>query len=355
MDVSVPASFNRRIDTLPDTPMSTPIISPNGAGALSQVACPADGHLVHAADQDVHVTPADGLAGLLGLVKVEANGTTTTMTAAELAAFRADQCSAPGGDAKVVRSDNHRELLRESVEHVGGKCVDERGLDQEARRLALPGGYGGLGGPDTKLRQDFDMRVALFGRTTVKLDGFKPPGWEAAGSNPAACYKLACAGAQATARAGETATGGGGVVLYEKTAQRIKTDKDASQLALAQVKAHIDAGRAVVAGVNEPGTASVVDAKKQPVTDHFVAVYGYEMDSQGKVVALLAKDNAVSGTAEVRFEVHADGSIGKPAEPKRAEEYLRQEYQLSEVRFSSAMPYTGTLSPTNDANQRMAW
>jgi hypothetical protein len=46
------------------------------------------------------------------------------------------------------------------------------------------------------------------------------------------------------------------------------------------------------------------------------------MDAQGKVTALLAKDNAVSGTAEVRFEVHADGSIGKAAEPKRGEEYL---------------------------------
>jgi len=98
---------------------------------------------------------------------------------------------------------------------------------------------------------------------------FKPPGWEAAGGNPAACFKLACAGAQATAHTGETATGGGGVVLYEKTAQRITTDKDASKLALAQIKAHIDAGRAVVAGVNEPGTSSVVDAKRQPVTDHF--------------------------------------------------------------------------------------
>lgn len=335
--------------------MSSPVYSSNGSNALSQVACPTDGHLVHTADQDVRVTRADGLAGLLGLVQVEANGITTTMTEPELAAFRAGQCAAGGGDAKVVRSDNHRELLRQSVEQAGGKCVDEHGLDVEARRLALPSGMAGLGGPDTRLRQDFDSRVALFGRTMVKLDGFKPPGWEAAAGNPAACYRLACAGAQATARTGETATGGGGVVLYEKTAQRITTDKDASKLALAQIKAHIDSGRAVVAGVNEPTTASVVDAKKQPVTDHFVAVYGYEMDAQGNVTALLARDNAVSGTAEVRFEVHADGSIGKPAEPKRGEEYLRQEYQMSEVRFSSAMPYAGTLAPTNDAGQRMVW
>jgi hypothetical protein len=92
---------------------------------------------------------------------------------------------------------------------------------------------------------------------------------QAARGNPAACFKRACTGAQATAHTGETATGGGGVVLYEKTAQRITTDKDASKLALAQIKAHIDAGRAVVAGVNEPGTSSVVDAKRQPVTDHF--------------------------------------------------------------------------------------
>jgi hypothetical protein len=331
------------------------IYSSNSSNALSQAACPDNGHLTHTADQDVRVSRADGLAGLLGLVQVEANGRTQYMTEPELAVFRADQCSAGGGDAKVVRSDNHRELLRQSVEHVTTKCPTEQALDQAGRAIGLPSGIGGLGGPDTRLRQDFDSRVSAFGRTTVKLDGFKPPGWEAAGGNPAACFKLACAGAQATAHTGETATGGGGVVLYEKTAQRITTDKDASKLALAQIKAHIDTGRAVVAGVNEPGTSSVVDAKRQPVTDHFVAVYGYEMDAQGKVTALLAKDNAVSGTAEVRFEVHADGSIGKAAEPKRGEEYLRQEYQMSEVRFNSAMPYAGSLAPTTDAGKRMIW
>jgi len=99
----------------------------------------------------------------------------------------------------------------------------------------------------------------------------------------------------------------------------------------------------------------VVDPKKQPVTEHFVAVYGYETDAQGNVTALLAKDNAVAGTADVRFEVKADGSISKPPEPTRKEDYLRQEYQLSEVRFHTSMPYGGALAPTNDVGQSMAW
>jgi hypothetical protein len=328
------------------------VVSSNSSSALALAACPANGHLAHTADQDVKVSRAEGLAGLFGLFEVEANGRTQLMTEAELAAFRNDQCNTAGGGAKVVRSDNHRELLRASVEQTTGRCPTEQALDGTARSLSLPGG---LGGPDTKLRQDFDARLAAFGRTTVKLEGFAPPGWEAAGNNPAACYKLACEGAQATAGKGDSATGGGGVILYEKTARRIKTDPDASRLALGQIKAHIDAGRAVVAGVNEPATSSVVDAKRQPVTDHFVAVHGYEMDAQGNVTALLAKDNAVAGTTEVRFEVRADGSIVKPAEPKRSEEYVRQEYQMSEVRFHTSMPYAGNLSPTNDAGKRMFW
>jgi hypothetical protein len=58
-------------------------------------------------------------------------------------------------------------------------------------------------------------------------------------------------------------TGGGGVILYDdktglgseiikRPAQRIHTDKDASIVALEQIKRHIDDGRAVVAGVSEP-------------------------------------------------------------------------------------------------------
>ena len=333
--------------------MSSPITA--SSSSLSLGACPANGQSHHAPGQDVRVTRADGLAGLLGLVQVEANGQTRTMTQAELEAFQRDQCAQPGGDARVLRSDNHRELLRQSFESVFQRCPTEGTLDRAAAALARPDGLEALpGGPDPRLQQDYDSRLATQGRTTVKLDGFNPPGWEEANGNPAACFKLACAGAAQTS-GGESVVKGGGVMLYESTARRIQTDANASQLALDQIKAHIDAGRAVVAGVNEPATAGVVNPRSQPVTDHFLAVYGYEMDAAGKVTALLAKDNAVAGTAEVRFEVGADGSITKPAEPKRREEYLRQEYQMSEVRFHDSMKYTGPLAPTNDAGQRMVW
>ena len=105
-------------------------------------------------------------------------------------------------------------------------------------------------------------------------------------------------------------TDGGGVILYDdKTgpgsealknpARRIKTDKDASAVALEQIKRHIDAGRAVVTGVSEPANSRVVDPIKQPVTDHFVSVYGYETDAAGKIVGLYAKDNAAADTPEI--------------------------------------------------------
>ncbi|NML16133.1 hypothetical protein [Azohydromonas caseinilytica] len=334
--------------------MSSPIST--SSSALSLGACPANGQSHHAPGEDVRVTRADGLAGLLGLVQVEVNGQTRTMTQAELEAFQRDQCDQPGGDARVLRSDNHRELLRQSFESVFQRCPTEGALDRAGAALARPDGLEALpGGPDPKLKQDYDSRLAAQGRTTVQLDGFKPPGWEASGGNPAACFKLASAGAQQTAHAGESVVKGGGVMLYESTARRIQTDATASRLALDQIKAHIDSGRAVVAGVNEPSNGTVVNPHSQPVTDHFVAVYGYEMDAAGKVTALLAKDNAVAGTAEVRFEVGADGAITKPAEPKRREEYLRQEYQMSEVRFHDSLKYTGALLPTNDAGQRMFW
>ena len=192
------------------------------------------------------------------------------------------------------------------------------------------------------------------GGKTVKLQDFKPPGWEAAGGDPAACYRLACDGASKTTRTGESPTGGGGVILYEKTAQRIKTDKAASDVALEQIKRHIDAGRAVVAGVSEPASSDVVHAKKQPVTDHFVAINGYETGADGKIVGLYAKDNAVSNTAEIRFVVGADGSITKPKDTKR-DDYIRMEYQLSEVRFHTGFEYAGDLRPTNDADKSMVW
>ena len=332
------------------------ISSLHGSSALALPACPANGHVTHSAGGEVRVARAEGLAGQLGLYQIEENGRTRYLTQAELEAFQQGQCNADGGSANVVRSDNHRELLRASVEEAAGKCLTEAALDRKVqdimRTAPLPGFPTGA---DAQLRQDAQSRIDAFGRTSVKLESFDAPGWEAAGDDPAACFKLACEGAQGTASAGDSATGGGGVILYEKTARRISTDADASRLALDKIKQHIDSGRAVVAGVNEPASSSVVDPRRQPVTDHFVAVHGYEMDAQGNVTALLAKDNAVAGTAEVRFEIRADGSITKPAEPARAEEYLRQEYQMSEVRFHSSLPHTGTSAPTNDAGKKMVW
>jgi hypothetical protein len=192
------------------------------------------------------------------------------------------------------------------------------------------------------------------GGKTVKLQDFKPPGWEDANGDRAACYRLACDGASKTTRAGESPTGGGGVILYEKTSQRIKTDKAASDVALEQIKRHIDAGRSVVAGVSEPAHSGVVDPKKQPVSDHFVAINGYETDADGKITRLYAKDNAVQNTAEIRFEVGADGSITKPKDTKR-DDYIAMEYQLSEVRFHTGFEYAGDLRPTNDAGKGMVW
>ncbi len=193
------------------------------------------------------------------------------------------------------------------------------------------------------------------GGNTVKLQDFKPPGWEDAGGNPAACYRLACAGASQTAPSGQSVTGGGGVILYESTAQRFKTDKAASDVALEQIKRHIDAGRAVVAGISEPDSSSVVDPKTQPVTDHFVAVNGYETDANGKIVGLYARDNAVGGAPEIHFVVGADGSITKPKDPRAPSDYMKAEYQLSEVRFHEGFGYGGNLRPTDDAGKSMVW
>jgi hypothetical protein len=227
-----------------------------------------------------------------------------------------EQTKFGGGDnAKpVVRHDNHRELARDAVNDVMQQSVTDERLNTLLPR-ELGGSRSSLSPPPSRLRQEFDDRVALFGRTTTELWNFSPPGWESSGGNPAACFKLACEGAQQTAGKGESPVGGGGVILYDKVAQRIKTDADASRLALSQIKEHIDAGKSVVAGVNEPGQGHVVDAKKQPVTDHFVAISGYETDSSGRITALLARDNATSKATDIRFEVRADGSIVKPADP----------------------------------------
>jgi hypothetical protein len=131
-------------------------------------------------------------------------------------------------------------------------------------------------------------------------------------------------------------------------------DKDASAVAVDQIKRHIDAGKAVVAGANLPGDRKVIDPKRQPVTDHFVAIYGYETDKAGKVVGLLAKDNATNPVTTIRFDVRDDGSIVKPAGGKTGS-VADMEYQLSEVRFHTSMPYEGKLRPLNDANGGMVW
>ena len=211
---------------------------------------------------------------------------------------------------------------------------------------------------------------------TVKLKDFKPPGWEAAAGNEEACYKLACSGASQTAPAGQSVTGGGGIILYDdktglgseiikKPAQRIHTDKDASAVALEQIKRHVDDGRAVVAGVSEPASSEIVDGPKmvngkekpgtQPVTNHYVAVYGYETDAKGKITGLYAKDNAVPGAPDIFFKVGADGSITKPADPKAPSKYMKQEYQLSEVKFHEGFEYKGELQPKNDDGNIMFW
>jgi len=328
------------------------------SGANPNTAAPSgapgtDTPNVYTAANGAQVCRADGLHGRLGLYEVKHDGKTEYMTKQQL---DGSPFAKPADGQIVVRHDNHRELARDAVSNTLHQSVTDEKLDSMFAVLkpSADNPLGWLSSPNQALKQDFDARVATFGRSTTELWSFKPPGWEQATSE-AACFRLANAGAQQTAARGDTAVGGGGVVLYEKASQRIKTDADASRLALSQIKAHIDAGKALVAGVNEPSQPGVVDAKTQPVTDHFVAVYGYETDAQGHVTALLAKDNAVAGTADVRFEVKADGSISKPAEPTRKEDYLRQEYQLSEVRFHTSMPYGGALAPTNDAGQSMAW
>jgi hypothetical protein len=183
-----------------------------------------------------------------------------------------------------------------------------------------------------------------------------------AAGNPEACYKLACAGASQTAPAGQSVTGGGGVILYDdktglgseiikRPAQRIHTNGTPALSHSNRSNVTLTTG-----GLSSPASASLLAAKivdgpkldngtekpgTQPVTNHFVAVYGYETDANGKIVGLYAKDNTVGGTADIG----ADGSITKPADPSR-NDYIKYEYQLSEVKFhlttkaSSSRPTT---------------
>jgi RHS repeat-associated protein len=264
----------------------------------------------------------------------------------------------PGTDPKpAVRTDNYRDLLRDAIANVEHVSVTDEALERRFAQYASSKDTGPrlrVGGPDT-VETAFQARVAAFGRVTTKLGSFAPPGWRPGPEDQ--CGTLAREGASLTMAPGESVTGGGGVLLYEAEKQRFSTDKTASQVALAQIRRHVDGGRALMAGISEPGHGHVVDPKVQPVTDHFVDIYGYETDSTGRIVALFAKDNAISAVGEVRFTVAPDGSISKPAEPKRpeGESYLRQEYQLSEVRFHTGFEYTGAERPTNDAGTVMFW
>ena len=103
----------------------------------------------------------------------------------------------------------------------------------------------------------------------------------------------------------------------------------------------------MVNGKEKPGT--------QPVTNHYVAVYGYETDTNGKITGLHAKDNAVPGAPDIFFKVGADGSITKPEDPKAPSKYMKQEYQLSEVKFHEGFEYKGQLQPKNDDGNIMFW
>ena len=266
-----------------------------------------------------------------------------------------------GKDTKQVeRKDNYRELLKATIEEKQKRSITNEAFDKQApfylHSVEIKKDLTFLQGSRDDIQESFQYKMELFGKTSVALKDFVAPGWEDSGGDPAACYKLACAGVKSSLKGDETPWGGGGVILYEKVAQRIKTDKDASKLALEQIKLHVDSGRAVVAGVNEPGHGGAVNVDTQPVTDHFVAIYGYEADIHGNITALLAKDNATNKISEVRFTVNTDGSITKPKEKRPAgQEYLQQEYQLSEVRFNTSLPYKGDLKPKNDAKQIMYW
>jgi hypothetical protein len=91
-------------------------------------------------------------------------------------------------------------------------------------------------------------------------------------------------------------------------------------------------------GTEKPGT--------QPVTNHFVAVYGYETDANGKIVGLYAKDNAVGGTADIG----ADGSITKPADRAAM---ITSSMSTSSPKLSSTRGLTTKASSSRDGKKMM--
>jgi hypothetical protein len=238
----------------------------------------------------------------------------------------------------------------ELVKHLSKKQLEGMHFD----RCAAPGAQASSSAPQLATNVVRHPTSGHKDRETVELKDFKAPGWQE--GDEEACYQHAVDGANQTCAKNEDPVGGGGVIVYRKIARDITTNKDASAVAIEQIKAHVNAGKAVVAGVNITGYRHVVDKVKQPVTDHFVTIYGYETDAKGKVTTLLAKDNASPDAPTVRLDVRDDGSIVKKGvKPNEAKYVIEMEYQLSEVRFHTSMPYAGKLRPLNDAQDGMVW
>src|SRR5262249_19004799 len=95
---------------------------------------------------------------------------------------------------KVVTTNNHRDLLRDAIGKVLSKTPTEEALDAQNKRIDLAKSPPKLTdmSTDAKIEREYRAQIPLLGRITTKLSGFSPPGWEDAGGNPAACFKLAC-------------------------------------------------------------------------------------------------------------------------------------------------------------------
>ena len=258
---------------------------------------------------------------------------------------------------KVVTTNNHRDLLRDAIGKVQSKTATDETVSSRTARIDLtkpPPKVTDMS-TDAQIEREYRNRIPLFGRVVTKLSGFAPPGWEDADGNEAACFKLACAGADKTTKQGrDSDRRRRGDPLREVEAE--DHDRQGRQRPGTRPDQAPRRRRAGTCRRDQRAgqTADVVDNAKQPVTDHFVDIYGYETDETGRITGLFAKDNAVGGTAEVRFNVAADGSITKPAQPNR-KDYLKSEYQLSEVRFHTGFEYTGALRPKDDTKNLMVW
>ena len=103
---------------------------------------------------------------------------------------------------KVVTTDNHRDLLRAAIGKVQSRTATDETVDKQMARIDLAKPPPKLTdmSTDAQIERDYRTRIPLFGRVVTKLAGFSPPGWEDAGSNQQACFKLACAGADKTTK-----------------------------------------------------------------------------------------------------------------------------------------------------------